>query len=491
MPRRRSGSTEAGRTDNGTDLARLVREGRGSPQGAVTTRATAWVPRPSDLSRSSSLPGAAPPSRGRPRGSTPQGPTGSTRRLTPAAEGPRSHTRGPSACAGRPWRTGAPGSGPSARAAAIYPWPHALRPGRPQRRGPHVQRGGGAPAPRGAAAPGGRRRGACRTRSSASTTGRPTPPRCCCSGCAASGRRCASCGCGPTPGTRPPSRPGSPAPGAVGGHHRRRPAGPARGDRRDARRRPRPGRRRGLRGALGPLHRHGVQAAHRPGLLPVDPGDVRRRRPRRRRRLPADVAGHGGCRERASRARPGAAPRRAGAGLPERVGRLRAGGTGRGRLEVPAGQDDPALDRRRHRVLDRPAALRDLAGPARRVGGAGRAASTPSCAMLLGNTLPGWTSTVVIVAAVGAVQLLALGILGEYVGRTYAALQARPRTSSPTTRSTWGAGETPRAVRPGSDRRPRRPTWSSSARAGPSGPGRAASGSRCRSRHRSRTRRRR
>jgi glycosyltransferase involved in cell wall biosynthesis len=47
-------------------------------------------------------------------------------------------------------------------------------------------------------------------------------------------------------------------------------------------------------------------------------------------------------------------------------------------------------------------------------------------AMLLGNTLPGWTSTVVIVAAVGAVQLLALGILGEYVGRTYAALQGRP-----------------------------------------------------------------
>ncbi len=47
-------------------------------------------------------------------------------------------------------------------------------------------------------------------------------------------------------------------------------------------------------------------------------------------------------------------------------------------------------------------------------------------ALLFGNTLPGWTSTVVIVAAVGAVQLLALGILGEYVGRTYVALQARP-----------------------------------------------------------------
>lgn len=47
-------------------------------------------------------------------------------------------------------------------------------------------------------------------------------------------------------------------------------------------------------------------------------------------------------------------------------------------------------------------------------------------ARLLGHALPGWTSTVVIVSAVGAVQLLALGILGEYVGRMYAAMQARP-----------------------------------------------------------------
>ncbi|MGA8979632.1 MAG: glycosyltransferase family 2 protein [Pedococcus sp.] len=43
-----------------------------------------------------------------------------------------------------------------------------------------------------------------------------------------------------------------------------------------------------------------------------------------------------------------------------------------------------------------------------------------------GHTLPGWTSTVVAVAGVGAVQLLCLGILGEYVGRMYAQLQARP-----------------------------------------------------------------
>jgi dolichol-phosphate mannosyltransferase len=45
---------------------------------------------------------------------------------------------------------------------------------------------------------------------------------------------------------------------------------------------------------------------------------------------------------------------------------------------------------------------------------------------LVGHTVPGWTSTVVIVAAMGAFQLLALGILGEYVGRMYAAQQARP-----------------------------------------------------------------
>lgn len=43
-----------------------------------------------------------------------------------------------------------------------------------------------------------------------------------------------------------------------------------------------------------------------------------------------------------------------------------------------------------------------------------------------GMTIAGWTSTVVIVAAVGAVQLLCLGIMGEYVGRIYTALQNRP-----------------------------------------------------------------
>ena len=43
-----------------------------------------------------------------------------------------------------------------------------------------------------------------------------------------------------------------------------------------------------------------------------------------------------------------------------------------------------------------------------------------------GSTVPGWTSTVLIVAGVGAVQLFCLGLLGEYVGRMYTQMQGRP-----------------------------------------------------------------
>jgi len=47
-------------------------------------------------------------------------------------------------------------------------------------------------------------------------------------------------------------------------------------------------------------------------------------------------------------------------------------------------------------------------------------------AWLNGRTVPGWTSTFVAVAAVGTLQLLCLGLLGEYVGRLYTQLQGRP-----------------------------------------------------------------
>jgi len=47
-------------------------------------------------------------------------------------------------------------------------------------------------------------------------------------------------------------------------------------------------------------------------------------------------------------------------------------------------------------------------------------------AQLRSETVPGWTSTVVAVASVGAIQLLCVGILGEYVGRMYTMMQGRP-----------------------------------------------------------------
>ena len=47
-------------------------------------------------------------------------------------------------------------------------------------------------------------------------------------------------------------------------------------------------------------------------------------------------------------------------------------------------------------------------------------------AQLSGRTVAGWTSTVVAVSAVGAVQLLCVGLLGEYIGRMYTMMQGRP-----------------------------------------------------------------
>ena len=47
-------------------------------------------------------------------------------------------------------------------------------------------------------------------------------------------------------------------------------------------------------------------------------------------------------------------------------------------------------------------------------------------AYLAGYTVPGWSSLIVAVLFLGGVQLVCLGLLGEYVGRIYAAVQSRP-----------------------------------------------------------------
>ena len=43
-----------------------------------------------------------------------------------------------------------------------------------------------------------------------------------------------------------------------------------------------------------------------------------------------------------------------------------------------------------------------------------------------GVTVPGWTSLTIVVLFLGAVQLVTLGILGEYIGRIYDEVRARP-----------------------------------------------------------------
>jgi dolichol-phosphate mannosyltransferase len=48
-------------------------------------------------------------------------------------------------------------------------------------------------------------------------------------------------------------------------------------------------------------------------------------------------------------------------------------------------------------------------------------------ALAEGKTLPGWTSVIVLVAFLGAVQLVSVGILGEYIGRIYEQARGTPR----------------------------------------------------------------
>lgn len=46
---------------------------------------------------------------------------------------------------------------------------------------------------------------------------------------------------------------------------------------------------------------------------------------------------------------------------------------------------------------------------------------------LTGHTVAGWTSTVFSIWAIGGLQLLAIGVIGEYIGKIYLETKARPR----------------------------------------------------------------
>ena len=48
-------------------------------------------------------------------------------------------------------------------------------------------------------------------------------------------------------------------------------------------------------------------------------------------------------------------------------------------------------------------------------------------AFLLGRAVTGWASTVAVIGLVGGIQLICLGVIGEYVGKMYMEVKQRPR----------------------------------------------------------------
>lgn len=46
---------------------------------------------------------------------------------------------------------------------------------------------------------------------------------------------------------------------------------------------------------------------------------------------------------------------------------------------------------------------------------------------LLGRTVPGWASTVLPIYVIGGIQLLSIGLIGEYLGKIFKEVKARPR----------------------------------------------------------------
>ena len=45
----------------------------------------------------------------------------------------------------------------------------------------------------------------------------------------------------------------------------------------------------------------------------------------------------------------------------------------------------------------------------------------------IGDTVPGWSSLIVSIWALGGLQLLAIGVVGEYIGKVYMETKARPK----------------------------------------------------------------
>ena len=48
-------------------------------------------------------------------------------------------------------------------------------------------------------------------------------------------------------------------------------------------------------------------------------------------------------------------------------------------------------------------------------------------AIFTNNAIPGWASTVLPIYFIGGIQVLSLGIIGEYIGKIYNETKRRPR----------------------------------------------------------------
>ncbi|MEA2029767.1 MAG: glycosyltransferase, partial [Campylobacterota bacterium] len=46
---------------------------------------------------------------------------------------------------------------------------------------------------------------------------------------------------------------------------------------------------------------------------------------------------------------------------------------------------------------------------------------------VLGSTVQGWASTMVSIYFIGGIQMISLGLIGEYMGRTFQQVKERPR----------------------------------------------------------------
>ncbi len=46
---------------------------------------------------------------------------------------------------------------------------------------------------------------------------------------------------------------------------------------------------------------------------------------------------------------------------------------------------------------------------------------------ITGNTVSGWTSNMIVVCLIGGIQLISLGVIGEYIGKIYLEVKGRPR----------------------------------------------------------------